>query len=95
MLTDVRGSSLEAYSVLTESGREQTQCQRVLSYIESHAGCHRREIADGLGLPTATVSARVNALLKQGKVVEGERHRDPVTGIHTYTLIAPAQRRLI
>lgn len=76
----VREASLDAYHNQIVGGREQTQCDLVETEIIRQGLCTRRMIAQALGIETSTVSARVNKLIEQGRVIECGMHPCPITG---------------
>lgn len=60
-----------------------TMAQRIHAYLLSRPRWFSRaELARDLGVPTATMSGRVNQLVKEGKATEGygQRIACPVTG---------------
>jgi hypothetical protein len=65
-----RATSLDAYRALQDSGKELTQCARIALYVERHEGCTRRQVAAGLGMEEARVSARCRKLIQDGVVYE-------------------------
>lgn len=91
----VREASLDAYHNQIVGGREQTQCDLVETEIIRQGLCTRRMIAQALGMETGTVSARVNKLIADGRVVETGMNPCPVTGRSVnWIAAAPAQREM-
>lgn len=76
----IRTASLDAYHGHIAGGRELTQCDQVEAEIIRHGTCTRRMIAQSLGIETSTISARVNKLIEQGRVIECGMHPCPITG---------------
>lgn len=89
----IRSSSLDTYHNVIAGSREDGQAELVLDAIMSMGRCTRRMVAHRLGMETGTVSARVNKLLADGRIVEtGYKKPCPVTGISVNWLqITPAQ----
>ncbi len=79
-LHDVREASRDAYHNQIAGSRELTQCDQVEAEIIRHGTCTRRMIAQSLGIETSTISARVNKLIEQGRVIECGMHPCPITG---------------
>lgn len=89
----VREASLDAYHGQIAGSRELTQCDQVEAEIIRHGTCTRRMIAKVLGMETGTVSARVNKLIADGRVVETGMNPCPVTGRSVnWIAVSPAQR---
>ena len=83
----IRATSLAAYAD-TATARA-TQESAVYQYIADNPAITRREIAAALGIETASVSARVNALIKAGQIVESGQRKDSITGKKAYILAVP------
>lgn len=84
----VRDTSIQAYHEERDAGNVASQEKEVLRYISQCAyPPTRREIAHALGLDTSSVSARVNALINEGLIADGQRRKDKTTGKTVYTLI--------
>lgn len=79
--TLVRSTSIDAYRAMAP--RLSNQQQRIVEWLarNCHKAWTRREVATAIGMETATMSARVNALMKLGIVVETGTKVDPVSGL--------------
>lgn len=85
----IRQISREAYKSLNTLGIIDTQEFRIFEYIKSlEFSVTRNEIAVSLSMPTATVSARVNSLLKKRVIFQDTKRKDKYTNITSYTLRA-------
>lgn len=93
----IRSSSLETYHNVIAGSREDGQAQLVLDAIQAMGRCTRRMIAHRLRMETGTVSARVNKLLADGRIVEtGYKKPCPVTGISVNWLqVMPSQADML
>ena len=84
-----RDTSIAAYHAMAP--RLSNQQQRIVEWLARN--CHktwtRREVAAAIGMETATMSARVNALMKLGIVIESGTKVDPVTGLEVGALTLP------
>lgn len=79
-MSGVRDTSREAYKKVVISGKAQSQRNRILRFMERHQlPRNRREISVLTGFPINIVTARVNALIKNGDLVEEHFCVDPVT----------------
>jgi DNA-binding MarR family transcriptional regulator len=78
MRTAVRETSREVYQQMQELGRFGEQECKIMAFVREN--CHldftRREISHYLDMETSTVSARVNALIKDGDIVERDSRRE-------------------
>jgi len=73
-------ASREAYREHVISGKAQSQRNRILNFMERHQlPRNRREISLLTGFPINVVTARVNALIENGDLVEEHFCVDPVT----------------
>ena len=78
MKTAVRQTSIDHYHT-TDFTAQQAD---ILAALRYRGPSCRNEIADYLGMATATVSARVNELVRTGQVVVAEEKRaSRVTGV--------------
>lgn len=87
MKTDVRESSIDCYHECVVPLLESGQAEQVARYVKRFGKCSRREVARGMKMETGTVSARVNKLIADGVLVEGDeadRIKCPVTGKLVY-----------
>lgn len=79
-----RQISIDAYhkkfEILSSKRRE------VYQYILFNPGCTRRQISKQLTMETSSVSGRVNELLRQGLVMEGNKVLDSYTNVAVSTL---------
>lgn len=75
--TNIRESSLNAHDYVQSSGKASTQENTILNFLRDnmHLSFTRRELAESLGMETSTMSARVNSLVKAGKLVELDHKR--------------------
>lgn len=64
----IKSTSKNAYFSIV--GQEPTQFDKILASMESGRTYTRRELAHRVGMETATMSARVNSLVKLGKIRE-------------------------
>lgn len=81
---NVRWASLDAWHAPGMPRRISAQEARIVACLEQRGPSMggdwtRREIASAIGMETATVSARVNALVASGIVAECGRRPDTVT----------------
>ncbi len=75
MKTGVRESSLDVYHGDVVGTKENGQAQMVADYVKrSGIKLTRRQIAHGLEMETSTTAARVNKLVSDGVLIEGEEH---------------------
>jgi len=83
----VRDNSLKAY--LEEKKKLGKRTEEILKYLRNHEGQTSREIMEGMGfLETNTVRPRLTELIKSGKIFEGGKKKDKITGktVTTYYL---------
>ena len=78
--TNMRQTSLDAYESEQPTFNAQERCIMNLLTVYNPKTLTRRQIASKLGMETATVSARVNALLKKGAVARTPARRCPLSG---------------
>lgn len=91
----IRSASLDAYHGHVVGSTETRQADLIEREIAGHHACTRRMIAQALGMETGTVSARVNKLIADGRVVETGMNPCPVTGRSVnWIAVAPAQREM-
>lgn len=87
--TLVRDTSVAAYHAMAP--RLSNQQRKIVQWLAFN--CHktwtRREVATAIGMETATMSARVNALMKLGIVVESGTKIDPVSGFEVGAITLP------
>jgi len=80
----IRSSSKQVYTDDIKPMKEFKQSEIVANYVKGKS-VTRRMIAQGLGLETGTVAARVNKLLKDNILVESEDKKPcPITGKRVY-----------
>lgn len=79
-MTGPREASRAAYLKNVISGRAKYQREIIMEFLENHQlPRNRREIALMTGLKINVVTGRVNALIKDGALVEEHFAVDPVT----------------
>lgn len=66
---------------------EPTQFEKILDVMELGRRYTRRELHHKTSIETSTISARVNSLIKLGKIKVVGTKLDPYTNIHTQALI--------
>lgn len=85
MKTNVRESSRDCYHQHVVPTKEAGQAEQVAEFVKrwgKNRNITRREVARYLEMETGTVSARVNKLIADGVLVEGDEHdrmRCPIT----------------
>jgi DNA-binding MarR family transcriptional regulator len=88
MKTNVRDTSIDCYYGGVSGILETGQAEMVADFVLRQGGkITRRQVARGLQMETGTVSARVNKLVADGVLVEGEeneRIKCPITGKLVY-----------
>jgi len=83
---NVRDTSIEAYLDLRDSGRAETQKDKILMLFRfSREPMTNREMAFALGMEPSTVSARRNELIEEGKMKMAGKRKCKITGITAYT----------
>ena len=87
-----RATSIEAYHAIQARGIELSQCGRIALYVEKHEGCTRRQVAAGLGMEEARVSARTRKLIQDGVVYEKGEIKD-ATGHNAMRLFVKRTQR--
>ena len=88
----VRDTSAESHAI---NGHDQKKW-RIREYVRLHGPCTRRQIAQGLGFETASVSGMVTPLVNQGFLDEVGKGICPVTGRQAYLIESPVEQlRLI
>ncbi len=75
----MRMTSIEAHEEITESGKASTQMALIYLHLEEHGSKTRRQLAKELDIETSTISARVNALKKLGKVKDEQKVECPIS----------------
>ena len=75
----IRNTSKAAFLALIESCGVSKQRRGCLEYIHDNSGCTRNEIERGTGYRQASVSGRVNDLMKIGAVVEDGCKKDSIS----------------
>jgi DNA-binding MarR family transcriptional regulator len=97
--TNMRETSLDAHDYVQSSGKAATQEMLIINFMDDnrHLDFTRRELAKALDMETSTMSARVNSLVKAGKVIEMSRKRKcSISGITAIVLhLPPRQQELI
>jgi predicted HTH transcriptional regulator len=78
MLTNVKETSLDAFSELKQSGELQEQQRKIINVMKLETTYTRRSLAALAHLDTSTASARINAMLNTHIVVVG-KVKDPLT----------------
>lgn len=77
----VRATSKGAFLALRESKQIPNLERKALEYVREHPGCSRRDISRGCeSFEISSVSARVNALLEKGLLVEDGCKKCAVSG---------------
>lgn len=96
MNTQVKETSLNAYYNVALP-RAKTQFDLILKVMEEGKLYTRRELHHLTGIETSTISARVNSLVKKGKIREVGNKRDPYTGVMVEALakVTGVQLKLI
>lgn len=76
----VQATSMDAFN--TNKTEFASMGERILAFMQTHHETRTRaEIAQALSIPTATMSGRVNALIKKGRLIEEPgRFKCSVTG---------------
>jgi hypothetical protein len=99
MLHNIRQTSLEAHDYVQSSGKAETQENMIINLMEDnrHLDFTSRELASTLSMETSTMAARVNSLVKAGKILEmTNRRKCSVSGITAAVLqLPPIQKQLI
>jgi len=82
----IQPTSRNAYELHRESGKASTQRERLLIILK-YNGMPMTDSEAGfiLRLPSSTVSARRNELIKKGKVKKAKARKCEVTGFTAYT----------
>jgi hypothetical protein len=78
----VTQTSLIAYDHVTTTGKELSQAEFLTKLMIPQTDYSRMELAQRSGFPINVVTARVNKLIKDGRLEVGEQRRCFVTG-HT------------
>ena len=97
----VRDTSKESFLRNRDTGVAMSATETILNFMRTRDSrgnrwCTRREIAEGTGLPTATVSGLVRPLLDNLIIEESEWKREcPVSNRRAYHLCLPRQGRLL
>lgn len=97
MLTSVQQGSVEVYYGEVIGSKESYQKDMIYEYVRKKGRVTGRMISKDLGLETSTVSARVNSLVKDGKVFrELSINKCPISerGVH-WIYSKPTQMGLI
>lgn len=87
MLTDVQQTSIDAYHALKSSPKINAQEQKILNAMHINCVYTRHEIAKLTDMETSTVSARVNALIKAGKILVTGTRKCSITRVTVQTLV--------
>ncbi len=75
-MSNIRQTSLLAYECITFDGTKKNQKSIILDILRNNPdGLTREEIRDISGIMYSSVCGRVNALIKEGKAYENERHK--------------------
>lgn len=97
-LTGTNRASIEAYYGMIAGPKLGEQQRKIVAFLarNGHRDWTRSEIADALQMRVASVCGRVNELVAERTVVEGERRACGITGTSAHRLsLAPAQMELI
>lgn len=78
MLTNVKETSLDAFSDIKQAGQLQDQQRKIINVMQPETTYTRRALAALAHLDTSTASARINAMLNTHIVVVG-KVKDPLT----------------
>lgn len=77
----VRDTSAEVYRSEAFQAMACTDCALIEQLVQRRGAMTRRQIAEVLSMPTASVSGRVNELVRAGRLWEQDEKRPcPVTG---------------
>lgn len=80
MQTAMRATSLLTYLEREDEGLNETQEDKVYNYLKQCGAHTALELVPLLMLPINCITGRMNALVKQGRVEEVARKRQPETG---------------
>lgn len=80
MKTNASETSINCYHGHIAPLKEMTQCEIVEVEIGRQKVCTRRMVAKSLGIETSTISARVNKLIAEDRVIECGASPCPITG---------------
>ncbi len=80
MKTNVSETSINCYHSHVVPAKELNQCDLVEVEISRQKVCTRRMVAKALGIETSTISARVNKLIAEDRVIECGASPCPITG---------------
>jgi predicted transcriptional regulator len=80
MKTNVSETSVNCYHGHIAPLKEMSQCDLVEAEIGRQKVCTRRMVAKSLGIETSTISARVNKLIAENRVIEDGASPCPITG---------------
>lgn len=96
MRTSVRDTSIGAFNTLVATGVQASLHSLIVGYIKQRGGDWTiGELSKALGIEKSTVSARINELLSDAKLVEASKRKDRVSGITVRPVALPdAQGRL-
>lgn len=88
-MKNVRHASRLAYSQIQNEGIIFRQREKIYAYISARRKYMTRgEAAKKLKIEKSSMSARVNELLHEGKLFEGEKRKDELTGRLASVLIS-------
>ena len=94
-MTDVRDTSIESYVINEIIGLDIELKEKVVKFLNRFGETSRRQVARHLHLETATVASTINTLIKEGRVMEDGKMRDPTTGRTVYKIKSqPVQQTL-
>lgn len=65
----IRETSITAYGLIQATGKANTQKALIYKYLQENGAKTRRQIAQSLNMETSTVSARVNSLRDDYRLV--------------------------
>lgn len=81
MKTNVRETSIENHYINEASLINENLEAKIAAFVKLHGPVTRRQIAESIGIDTATCSGRVCPLVKGGVLIEDELKRPcPITG---------------
>lgn len=69
VISDEIDTSKQSLRQLQEEGEDVSQRKLVLAYIHAHPHSCIREVSEGLGIQKSSISARMNELKSEGKII--------------------------
>lgn len=86
MAQKVRGTSIDCYYSNIKNKSENKQFRLIIDCLIEKGSATRGEIAHYLKMEKSTVSARVNAMLKEGILKEVGKRKDKISGVNNYVV---------